>query len=190
MSRFASVLIVTNSLAAAAFTVAVAGCSSSPTSPSPETVEVPAGTHQSQLIAVVGTGTGGVSVTPMSVQSQTFAAVIKVRVQRARANTTYIVQRAPEIGRALGSDGACQRAFGQAPWSAADPPAAAFVTFPNGAVPYTVLTDGSGNVSLDFEFLAATIPAGTLFDVMFRLVDNETAATLDLRSGCFTVTVK
>jgi len=64
------------------------------------------------------------------------------------------------------------------------------VTFLNGAVPYTVLTDDSANGSLDFEFLAATIPAGTLFDVMFRLVGNETAATLDLRSGCFTVTVK
>jgi len=189
MSRFASVLIVTNSLAAAAFTVAAAGCSSSPTSPS-ATVDIPSGTHQSQLMAVAGTGTGGVSVTPMSVPSQTFAAVIKVRVQRARANTTYIVQRAPEIGRALGSDGTCQRALGQTPWSAADAPAPAFVTFPNGTAPYSVLTDSSGNGSLEFEFLAATIPAGTLFDVMFRLVDNETAATLDLRSACFTVTVR
>ena len=102
MRRFSSLLIATG--LAATLTVAEAGCSSSPTSPSPQTVEVPAGTHQSQLIAVVGTGTGGVSVTPMSVPSQTFAAVIKVRVQRARANTTYIVQRAPEIGRALGAD--------------------------------------------------------------------------------------
>ena len=189
MLRFSTVLVVTG-LGAATLTMAGAGCSSSPTSPSPETVDVPSGTHQSPLIAVAGTGAGGVSVTPVSVQSQTFEALIKVRVQRARANTTYIVQRSPEIGRALGADGACQRAFGQPPWSATDPPAAAFVTFPNGAVPYTVQTDGSGNGSLDFEFRAATIPAGTLFDVMFRLVDSETAATLDLRSGCFTVTVK
>jgi len=117
MLRFSLVLIATG-LVAATLTVAEAGCSSSPTSPSPPKEDDPAGTHQSQLIAVAGTGTGGVSVTPMSVQSQTFAAVIKVRVQRARASTTYIVQRAPEIGRALRSDGACQRAFGQAPGQA------------------------------------------------------------------------
>jgi hypothetical protein len=96
-------------------------------------------------MAVAGTGTGGVSVTPMSVPSQSFAAVIKVRVQRARANTTYIVQRAPEIGRALGSDGTCQRALGQTPWSAADAPAPAFVTFPNGTASYSALADSSGN---------------------------------------------
>lgn len=186
MLRVSTILFVTG-LGVAALT---AGCSSSPMSPSSQAVDIPSGTHQSQLVATAGPGTGGVSVTPAPAASQTFEALIKVRVQKARANTTYVVQRAPEIGRTLGADGVCQRALGQAPWSAADAPAAAFVTFPNGAEPHTVRTDASGNGSLDFEFRAPTIPAGTLFDVMFRLVDNETAPTLDLRSGCFTVTVK
>jgi hypothetical protein len=56
--------------------------------------------------------------------------------------------------------------------------------------PYTITTDTSGAGSLDFEFLAPTVPAGTLFDVLFRLVDNVDAPTFDIRSGCFTVTVK
>jgi hypothetical protein len=152
--------------------------------------EIPAGTHQSQLAALTGTGTGGVSVTPKAIAQGTFDADIKVRVQKARANATYMVQRAPEIGRASASDGVCQRAAGMSPWSPADPPAPAFVTFMNGTAPYTITTDASGAGSLDFEFLAPTIPAGTLFDVLFRLVDNVDAPTLDIRSGCFTVTVK
>jgi hypothetical protein len=64
------------------------------------------------------------------------------------------------------------------------------VTFPLSGSSATVTTTAAGAASLDFEFLAPTIPAGTSFDVMFRLVDNETAPTLELRSGCFTVLVK
>ena len=140
---------------------------------------------------MLGTGDGGVSVSPVAIPAGTFDANISIRVEKARPSTTYIVQRAPEIGRALASDGICQRAAGIAPWSPADPAAAAFVTFPGaagGSTSLTTLADGTG--SLDFEFQAATIPTGTVFDVMFRLVDNETAPTLELRSGCFTVTVK
>jgi len=51
-------------------------------------------------------------------------------------------------------------------------------------------TTASGTANLDFDFQAPTILAGTSFDVMFRLVDNETAPTLELRSGCFTVLVR
>ena len=153
-------------------------------------VEIPAGTHQSQLAALTGTGTGGVSVTPKAIAQGSFDADIKVRVQKAKAATTYIVQRAPEVGRASAADGVCQRAAGMSPWSPADAPAPAFVTFMNGTTPYTITTDASGAGSLDFEFLAPTVPAGTLFDVLFRLVDNVDAPTLDIRSGCFTVTVK
>ncbi len=60
----------------------------------------------------------------------------------------------------------------------------------NETTPYTVTTDGSGAGSLDFEFLAPTVLAGTILDVMFRLVDNLDAPTMEIRSGCFTVTVK
>jgi len=162
-------------------------CGSSSTSPDPV---VPAGTYQSAIAAVSGPGTGGVSVTPKAIPEATFAADISVLITGARPNASYIVQRAPEIGRTQASDGVCQRALGVAPWSAANPPAPAFVTFPLGAGVAIVPTAANGTGSLNFEFRAPTIPAGTLFDVMFRLVDSETAPATELRSGCFTVTVK
>lgn len=153
-------------------------------------IAIPTGTHQAALSALLGAGTGGVSVTPTAIAQGTFDADIKVLVQQARANTTYTVQRAPEIGRASAADGVCQRAAGMSPWAASDPPAPAFVTFMNGTAPYTITTDALGTGSLDFEFKAPTILAGTVFDVMFRLVDNVDAPTMEIRSGCFTVTVK
>jgi hypothetical protein len=171
-------------------TLCLAGCGDdSPTSPS--VFAPPAGTYQSVLTATSGPGVGGVSVTPVAVAAGIFDAVIKIRVEGARPNTTYLVQRSPEIGRANGADGACQRALGQTPWSAADPPAAAFVTFPVPTSPGPLVsfeTQQNGNGSIDFEFVAPTIAAGTRFDVMFRLVDSESAPSTELRSGCFTVT--
>jgi len=177
-------IVVATSLAAASFASA---CSAPPTAPS---ALIPPGTHQSPISAVAGPGAGGVSVTPKSIPEASFAADIGVLITSARPNTSYIVQRAPEIGRALASDGLCQRALGIAPSSAADPPAPAFVTFAIGAGPATLATAANGTGTLNFEFRAPTIPAGTQFDVMFRLVDNETAPSTELRSGCFTVTVK
>jgi hypothetical protein len=162
-------------------------CGSSSTAPS---AMVPEGTHQSAIAAISGPGTGGVSVTPKAIPEGTFAADISVLITGARPNATYIVQRAPEIGRPLGSDGVCQRALGVSPWSAADAPAPAFVTFVLGAGAVLVPTAANGTGTANFEFRVPTIPAGTLFDVMFRLVDSETAPTTELRSGCFTVTVK
>jgi hypothetical protein len=162
-------------------------CSSSSTAP--DTV-IPVGTHQSAITAVSGTGTGGVSVTPKAIPEATFAADISVLITGARPNANYIVQRAPEVGRTLGSDGICQRALGLSPWSTADPPAPAFVTFPLGTGVAVVPTAANRTGTANFEFRAPTVPAGTVFDVMFRLVDSETAPTTELRSGCFTVTVK
>ncbi len=162
-------------------------CGSSSTAPGPI---IPAGTHQSAIAAVNGAGAGGVSVTPKAIPSATFAADISVLITGARPNANYIIQRAPEIGRALGSDGVCQRALGLSPWSAADPAAPAFVTFLLGTGVATVATAANGTGTTNFEFLAPMIAAGTVFDVMFRLVDSETTPTTELRSGCLTVTVK
>jgi hypothetical protein len=169
----------------------LAGCGDNPSGP--DTFTPPDGTHQSVLAAVTGPGFGGLSVSPVAIASRTFDAVIKIRVEGARANTTYYVQRAPEVGRASGADGICQRALGQSPWSAGDAPAPAFVTFPmpvaaGPLVSFT--TQNNGNGSIDFEFASPTIAAGTVFDVMFRLVDNVDAPAAELRSGCFTVTAK
>lgn len=151
----------------------------------------PPGTHQSVLAGLGGAGGGGVSVTPRAVPEGSFVADIKVRVRQGRPNTSYTIQRAPEVGRALGSDGSCQRALGLAPWSSADAPAAAFLSFtqPASTTPITLTTNASGDGSADFEFRAPMIPAGTRFDVMFRLLDDTAAPTSTFVSGCFTVTV-
>ena len=162
-------------------------CGSSTTAP---TSLAPAGTHQSTITAVTGSGSGGVSVTAKTIPEGTMAVDISIVLNNARRNATYFLQRAPEVGRALAADGICQRALGLSPWSASDPAAATFLTFPLGTGLATITTTTIGTGSLDFEFRSPTTPAGTVFDVMFRLVDSETAPTTELRSGCFTVVVK
>ena len=172
-------------------TVLAPACSHGPSSP--DAFTPPDGTYQSVFSAVSGPGIGGLSVTPAATAGGTFDAIIKIRVQAARPNTTYLVQRAPEVGRANGADGVCQRALGVALWSPSDPPAPAFVTFPIPSSPgplVSLTTQANGNGSIDFEFGAPSIPAGTVFDVMFRLVDDASSPSAELRSGCFTVTAK
>jgi len=162
----------------------------SPTSP--DTFQPPEGTYRSVLSPVKGTGVAGISVTPVANASGTLDVIIKVRVEGARASSTYLVQRSPEVGRASGQDGVCQRALGQSPWSASDPPAPAFVTFPlpSSGPLVSLQTQPNGNGSLDFEFTSTGIAAGTSFDVMFRLVDDGAAPSSELRSECLTVTAR
>jgi hypothetical protein len=146
-------------------------------------------THGQQLTPVAGIGSGIVNVTPTAAAAGSFSAQINVNVYGAPPNTTFFVQRAAEIGRPNSADGVCQRAAGADPWG---PPAPNFVTFPLPATgPLVTLQTsegGAGSVHIDFE--APTILDGTQFDVMFRLVDDLTSPTNDLRTGCFTVTVK
>ena len=146
-------------------------------------------THGEQLTAVVGAGSGIVNVTPTAAVEGSFSAQINVNVHGAPANTTFYVQRAPEIGRPNGADGICQRAAGLPPWG---PPTPNFVTFPLPAAGplVTLQTSNGGAGQVHIVFAAPTILDGTQFDVMFRLVDSLTAPTNDLRTGCFTVTVK
>jgi len=169
---------------------ALAACSES-TPPLDTRYDNPTGTHTATAVAVGGPGEGGVSVTPKAIPEGYFVADIKVRLRKAMPNTTYIIQRAPEIGRTSASNGICERALGLAPWSSADPPAPAFMTFvPSGqTTPVTVTTTSAGDGSLDFEFRAPMIPAGTKFDVMFRLINDASAPTAIVLSQCFTVTV-
>ena len=170
--------------------VAATACSGS-TTPIDPMFDNPTGPYQSTMVAVAGVGVGGMSVTPKAIPEGYFVADIKIRVRNAKPNTTYTVQRAPEIGRAMGSNGICERALGLAPWSSADTPAAAFITFipAGGTAPATFMTSASGDGMLDFQFQAATIPKDTRFDVMFRLLDDTTAPTAVILSQCVTVTV-
>ena len=146
-------------------------------------------THGERLEAVIGVGSGIVNVSPTAAVDGSFSAQINVSIHDAPPNTTFYVQRAPEIGRPDSADGICQRAAGLPPWG---PPAPNFVTFPlpvaGPLVTLQTSEDGSGAVHIDFA--SPTIPDGTQFDVMFRLVDSLTSPTNELRTGCFTVTVK
>lgn len=160
------------------------------TTPVDTTYANPAGTSTATAVAIIGSGEGGVSVTPKS-GSGNFVADIKVRVRKGMPNTTYIIQRAPEIGRPNSSNGICERGLALAPWSSADAPAASFLTFsaaPTGSA-ITLVTNGAGDGSADFQFAASTIPTGTVFDVMFRLINDAAAPTAVILSRCFTVTV-
>jgi hypothetical protein len=146
-------------------------------------------THGEQLTAVIGAGSGVVNVTSTAAVDGSFSAQINVNVHDAPPNTAFYVQRAPEIGRPNSADGICQRADGLPPWG---PPAPNFVTFPLPAAgPFVTLqTSEGGSGAIHIDFTAPTILDGTQFDVMFRLVDSLTSPTNDLRTGCFTVTVK
>jgi hypothetical protein len=147
------------------------------------------GTHGEHLTAVIGAGSGIVNVSPTAAVDGSFSAQINVNVHDAPPNMTFYVQRAPEIGRANGADGICQRAAGLPPWG---PPAPNFVTFPLPAAGplVTLQTSEGGSGAVHIDFAAPTISDGTRFDVMFRLVDSLTSPTNELRTGCFTVTVK
>ena len=145
-------------------------------------------THGEALTAIRGSGSGIVDVTATAAVPGSFSAQINVNVHDAPPNTTFYIQRAPEIGRANGADGICQRAAGLPPWG---PPTPNFVTFAVAGNPsVSLLTSAAGAGAAHIDFAAPTIPDGTQFDVMFRLVDSLTSPANELRTECFTVTVK
>lgn len=153
------------------------------------------GPHGRQLSAFMGEGSGKVKI-ETNAGTVGFSADIKVKVRGAAPNTTFYIQRAPEVGRPLGDDGICQRGSGLFPWeqpnSVGFPMAPAWVTFPRPLEgDFKTLTTGpNGKGHAEFLFNLPTLADGTVFDVQFRLVDSLTAPTIDLRSGCLTVTVK
>ena len=181
--------IVLLSLSASVFGVSLACGGSDVTTP--QVPLIPAGTAQAPLASADVAGSGGVSVTTKATPDAFFDADISVHVVNARPSTTYVVQRAPEVGRALGNDGICQRALGLAPWSSADAPAPAFISFvlPGAPAPVTFTTSATGEGTVTFEFKVPAVPSGTRFDVMFRLLNDVNAPTSIFHSSCFTVTV-
>lgn len=201
MSRFLAAFGI--AVGVSIFTLACSNPPGSPTAPSSqlsESLESPGivssasmhsalATHGQLLTAVLGTGSGIVNVTPTAAVDGSFSAQINVDVHGAPPNTTFYVQRAAEIGRPNSADGVCQRAAGQAPWG---PPTPNFVTFPLPAAGplITLETSNGGAGAVHIDFAAPAIADGTQFDVMFRLVDSLTSPTNELRTGCFTVTVK
>jgi len=201
MSRLSCAVVIV--IGGSLFACACSGQSASPTAPtsalsvssgsqstaSTGSSYAPSSTHGQQVTAVVGAGSGIVNVTATAAADGTFSAQINVNVHGAPPNTTFYVQRAPEVGRPNGADGICQRAAGLPPWG---PPAPNFVTFPLPAAGplVTLQTSPGGAGAVHIDFAAPAISDGTQFDVMFRLVDSLTSPTNELRTGCFTVTVK
>jgi hypothetical protein len=146
------------------------------------------GTHGELLTAIRGEGSGNVNVTPTASVVGSFSAQINVNVHDAPPNTRFYIQRAPEIGRANGADGICQRAAGLPSWG---PPTPNFVTFALPGNPtVTLVTSDGGSGTAHLDFTAPAILDGTRFDVMFRLVDDLSTPANEMRTGCFTVTVK
>jgi hypothetical protein len=126
----------------------------------------------------------------------TFHADITIVVSKLVPRSTYVAQRASEVGRPLGADGICQRALGLYPWeqpnSPGFPPAPAYTSFVDNAQtpPPTVVitTDAGGEGAVKFSNINNLIAHGQTFDVVFRVVDNPSSPTSGVHSDCVSVT--
>jgi hypothetical protein len=118
---------------------------------------------QSELTAISGPGTGNVLVSPTAKDRPTFDVQVEVNVRDMPPNSTFTVQRRVD----LQLDGVCTSTT----W------------LTNG--PITTSEGGAG--AQHFEVArGAPFLSGVKFDVQFRVVGDGA----ELRSDCFTVTVK
>lgn len=152
-----------------------------------------------KLVSISGPGRGRIKATRIEHPTTpgNFAVRIEIQVRRAPPNTTYLVQRAPEVSPPFGinpttTDGSCQRGLDIAPWSTVTPTRpASFLTFPVTVPPPSapqsvrLTTDARGRGELEFDF-AAGVPFPA-FDVMFRLLEDSPAPRSVLVSECTTL---
>ena len=120
---------------------------------------------QSELTAVAGHGTGRVIVSSTAAGERTFVAEITINIHNAEPNTTFSVQRAPD----LVPDGTCTG-----------------TTYLPFGVTFTTSAGGAGATHFHFE-RGAPFVTGTQFDVMFQVLSSDGTV---LQSECMTVTVK
>jgi hypothetical protein len=120
------------------------------------------GTH-SRLTAISGQGSGLVEVSPTAKDRPTFDVQVEVNVHDMLPNSTFTVQRRVD----LNPDGVCTGTT----W------------LTNG--PVTTSEGGAGAQHFEVE-RGAPFVSDVRFDVQFRVIGNGT----ELRSDCFTVTVK
>jgi hypothetical protein len=150
-----------------------------------------------RLVSVIGPGHGWIHATriPNPTTPGNFAVHIEIKIHHVKPNTAYVVQRAAEVfpppGPPAGfpvatiADGSCQRGLGLPPWSTLVPPPPGFVTFPDqahGLPTLIITTDEEGNGAADFV-VAFGFPL-PLFDVMFRVLENNPAPMSVLLSDC------
>lgn len=132
-------------------------------------------THAIQLAAVLGTGSGAVNVTATAEDQWTFHVQGQVHIVGAAPNTTYFVQRAPDLNVA---DPTCT-----GPW----------ISFPvpNAGPLVTLTTSPAGAGAAHFELgVGGAFTTGTPFNVRFRVIDDLQSPTSILMSDCVTVVVK
>ena len=174
--------------------IGVLGLACSPSSSGPLTGLNPAGPaalaaegHRLVLKPVIGEGTGIVNV-QANARTGDFVANTQdvVQVRGVTPNTTLYVVVAADVG--LGTqqaDGICQRAnlgFFMP-----------LALYPGGP-PATLQTSpgGSGSVHVMFGATNPAISNGSRLDLLFRVVNALPPAvpTIDLRTECFTITIR
>lgn len=143
--------------------------------------------HRLKLVPVVGEGTGVVNV-QANARTGDFVANTQdvVHVRGVTPNTLLHVIVAADVGMgAQQADGICQRAnmgFFMP-----------LALYPGGP-PATLETSpgGSGSVHVVFGATNPAISNGSPLDLLFRVVDRLPPAvpTIDLRTECFTITIK
>ena len=132
-------------------------------------------THGIALVPVLGTGSGAVNVTPTAEDQGTFHVQGQVHIRHAAPNTTYLVQRAPDLNVA---DPSCT-----GPWIS--------FPIPNAGPLVTLTTSPGGAGAAHFELgVGGPFTSGTPFNVRFRVIDDLVNPTSVLMSDCVTVVVK
>ena len=121
---------------------------------------------QSNLTAKVGQGTGRINVSPTAKNDGTFSAEITINIHDAAPNTTFFVQRAPD----LVVNGICTGTY-----------------LPNVGVTLTTSSGGAGATHF-FAERGAPFISGVQFDVVFQVYTADHSTIL--QSECMTVTVK
>lgn len=121
---------------------------------------------QSELAAIAGHGAGQVIVAPTAQDQGTFSAEITINVRDAPPNTTFFVQRAPD----LTANGICTGTY-----------------IKNVGVTLTTDSGGAGATHFFFE-RGAPFVSGVKFDVVFQVYTADLRTIL--QSECMTVTVK
>ena len=132
-------------------------------------------THSITLVAVLGSGAGAVNVTPTAEDQGTFHVQGQVHIRDAAPNTTYLVQRAPDLNVA---DPSCT-----GPWIS--------FPLPNPGPIVTLTTSPAGAGAAHFELgVGGAFTSGTPFNVRFRVIDAVQNPTSILMTDCVTVVVK
>lgn len=132
-------------------------------------------THSITLVAVLGSGAGAVNVTPTAEDQGTFHVQGQVHIRDAAPNTTYLVQRAPDLNVA---DPSCT-----GPWIS--------FPLPNPGPIVTLTTSPAGAGAAHFELgVGGAFTSGTPFNVRFRVIEAVQNPTSILMTDCVTVVVK